>query len=120
MQTIWKLKSTDKCFREDQQDPMDFFTTITSETNPFPKAEKDALLEPFYLLLQPWVFCAKNKSHKACGGVTIHRFVEISRPKDTDGLETELEEYFQNGVEVLADPTTPSFDFYPKYEQTPS
>ena len=100
MQTIRKSKSNDKCFRRYQQDPADFFTTLTSETKPFPKTEKEALLEPFYLLLQPWVFCETNKSHKASGGVTVHRFVEISRPNDTDGLEMELENYFQNGVKV--------------------
>ena len=96
-----KTKSNNTCLREKQQDPIDFFTTITSETKPFPKAEKDALLEPFYFLLKPWVFCEANKSHTVSGGVTIHRFVEISRPKDTDGLQRGLEDYFQNGVEVI-------------------
>ena len=82
---------------------MDFFTTLTNETEnkKYPKIEKDALLEPFHFLLQPWIFCTKNENHKSGGGISIQRFIEISKPEDLDGLQQGLEDYFQGGVPVI-------------------
>ena len=89
--------------RTGQQDPIDFFTTLTNETKnqKFPEIEKNALLEPFNFLLQPWIFCTKNDNHKSSGGISIQRFIEISKPEDIDGLQQGLEDYFQDGVPVI-------------------
>ena len=53
-----------KFCRRGQQDPIDFFTTLSSGENDdrkkFPTEEKEALLEPFNLVLQSWMFCNKD------------------------------------------------------------
>ena len=67
----------------------------------FPTTEKESLLEPFYFLLQPWTFCTKNEEHKSPGGITVQRFIEISKPTTDDGLQQGLEDYFQGGVHVF-------------------
>ena len=79
------------------------FATLTYETEneKFPTFEKEALLEPFYFLLKPWIFCNKNENHKSGGGISIERFIEISKPEDHDGLQEGLEDYFQGGVPVI-------------------
>ena len=58
-------------------------------------------MEPFDFLLQPWIFCTKNENHKSSGGISIQRFVEISKPDDIDGLQKGLEDYFHGGVPVI-------------------
>lgn len=92
-------------YRRGQQDPIDYFTTLSCSENEqrkkFPAQEKAALLEPFNLVLQSWMFCNKDENHRSASGGTTHRFVEISKPENTEGLQLEIEDFFHGGVPVI-------------------
>ena len=94
-----------KFCRRGQQDPIDFFTTLSSGENDdrkkFPTEEKEALLEPFNLVLQSWMFCNKDENHRSASGGRTHRFVDISKPENTEGLQLEIEDFFHGGVPVI-------------------
>ena len=94
-----------KFYRRGQKDPIDFFTTLSGDENEerkkFPTEEKAALLEPFNLVLQSWMFCNKDEKHRSASGGETHRFVEVSKPEITEGLQLEIEDYFHGGFPII-------------------